>query len=53
MELHGVTDGLEVLVADRRPGRQPGDGLPYQYSVGRRLTAELIGVRAWPQPSSA
>ena len=29
LELHGVTDGLE-------------DGLPYEYSVGRQLTAELI-----------
>ena len=37
LELHGVTDGLEVLVADRQD-----DGLPYEYSVGRQLTAELI-----------
>ena len=43
LELHGVTDGLEVLVADRQAeADSQDDGLPYEYSVGRQLTAELI-----------
>lgn len=43
LEAHGVTDGLEVLVAERQAEQDSrADGLPYEYSVGRQLTAELI-----------
>lgn len=43
LESHGVMDGLEVLVAERQAEQDSrDDGLPYEYSVGRQLTAELI-----------
>ncbi|HIQ64004.1 MAG: LacI family DNA-binding transcriptional regulator [Christensenellales bacterium] len=43
LEAHGVQDGLEVLSADRSAEADtPEDGLPYEYNVGRALTAELI-----------
>ena len=43
LESHGVKDGLDVLVADRGAERDSrDDGLPYEYSVGRQLTAELV-----------
>ena len=42
LESHGIMDGLEVLVAERQAEQDSrDDGLPYEYSVGRQLTAEL------------
>lgn len=43
LESYGVTDGLKVLVAERQiEVDSQDDGFPYEYSVGRQLTAELI-----------
>ena len=43
LKAHGVENGLEVRVADGRgEADSRDDGLPYEYSVGRQLTAELL-----------
>lgn len=43
LESHGIADGLEVRVADGLDEIDSQDsGLPYEYVVGRQLTAELI-----------
>lgn len=43
METHGVKDGLEVLVAEKLvEADTQNSGVPYEYNVGRQLTAELI-----------
>lgn len=43
LESHGIRDGLEVLAAESQAEADSlNDGLPYEYSVGRQLTAELI-----------
>lgn len=47
LEMHGITDGLEVLSVDRQAELDSrDDGLPYEYSVGRQLTAELIRAKS-------
>lgn len=46
LESHGVADGLEVRVADGLGEvDSQASGLPYEYIVGRQLTAELIRGR--------
>lgn len=43
LETHGIRNGVEVLAAegpDEEDSQQ--SGLPYEYTVGRRLTAQLI-----------
>lgn len=43
LEAHGIKDGLELLVSDSlAEADSRDDGLPYEYSVGRQLTAELL-----------
>lgn len=43
LESHGVKGGLEVRVADGLPEADTqGDGIPYEYALGRQLTAELL-----------
>ena len=43
LESHGIKDGLEVLAAEKLAEADTQDsGIPYEYSVGRQLTAELI-----------
>ena len=47
LESHGVRDGLEVLSAERSAEADTlSEGLPYEYNVGRALTAELIRRRS-------
>jgi LacI family transcriptional regulator len=42
-ESHGVTDGVDVLMAEGLPeSDSQADGMPYEYSVGRQLTANLM-----------
>lgn len=42
-ELHGVKDGLDVLTDEgRAEADSRDDGMPYEYSVGRQLTADLV-----------
>ena len=43
LESHGIKDGLEVRVSDGlAEADTQDDGMPYEYTVGRQLTAELI-----------
>ncbi len=43
LESHGLTDALEVIVEERTAESDTqDDGLPYEYSVGRRLTADFL-----------
>ena len=43
LEMHGVENGLQVMVADRQEEADSiNNGPPYEYLVGRHLTAELI-----------
>ena len=47
LESHGIRDGLEVLSAERNAEADAlSNGLPYEYNVGRALTAELIRRRS-------
>lgn len=43
LEFHGITDGIDVLTAEG-PAESDSrdDGMPYEYSVGRELTANLM-----------
>ena len=43
MEAHGISDGVEVIVADRQE-EDTGhlNGMPYEYSMGRQLTAKYL-----------
>lgn len=43
LESHGLTDALEVIVEERTAESDiQDDGMPYEYSVGRRLTADFL-----------
>jgi LacI family transcriptional regulator len=42
-ESHGVADGVDVLMAEGlAESDSQDDGMPYEYSVGRQLTASLM-----------
>lgn len=43
LELHGIKDGVEVLIAkDQGEKDSEYGGMPYEYSVGRRLAADFL-----------
>lgn len=43
LESNGVTDGLEIIVAEHQEeDHNSPDGTPYEYSVGRELTARFL-----------
>ena len=42
LSLHGIADGLEVLVPDSQEADTAAEGMPYEYSIGRQLTASLL-----------
>lgn len=43
MELHGIADRLEVIVAAQQERDSGPQGeMPYEYAVGRQLTAQLL-----------
>ena len=46
LESHGIRDGLEVLSAERSAEADALTNVPYEYNVGRALTAELIRRRS-------
>ena len=46
LESHGIRDGLEVLSAERSAEADALTNMPYEYNVGRALTAELIRRRS-------
>lgn len=42
MSQYGLNNALEVLAAERSKEADRQDDMPYEYSVGRQLTAELL-----------
>lgn len=42
-ESHGITDGIDVLMAEGlQESDSQDDGMPYEYSVGRQVTTSLM-----------
>lgn len=47
MEAHGISDGLEIIVADRQEADSGHmNGMPYEYAMGRQLTEQYLAGKS-------